>query len=83
MSDDILSVVYLLLVLTLILPEFIYANKNKNIFFKNLLIWSVIIGLIVIVFKLIKYWLQRRVFKVCIMKCISLPCRETIGRIVN
>jgi hypothetical protein len=55
MSDDILSVVYLLLVLTLILPGFIYANKNKKIFLKNLLIWSVIIGLIVIVFKLIKY----------------------------
>ena len=36
MSDDILSVVYLLLVLALVLPGFIYMNKNKKTFLKNL-----------------------------------------------
>ena len=47
MNDDILSVVYLLLVLVLILPGFIYANKNKKTFLSNLLIWSVIIGYLI------------------------------------
>ncbi len=51
MNDDILSVVYLFLVLALILPGFIYANKNKKTFFNNLLIWLIIIGVIVILFK--------------------------------
>ncbi len=51
MSDDILSVVYLFLVLALILPGFIYANKNKKIFFNNILIWSIIVGVIVILIK--------------------------------
>ncbi len=51
MNDDILSIVYFLLVLALILPGFIYANKNKKTFFNNLLIWSIIIGIIVIFFK--------------------------------
>ena len=51
MNDDFLSVVYLLLVLVLILPGFIYANKNRKIFFNNFLIWLVIIGVIVIFLK--------------------------------
>jgi len=52
MNNEILSVVYLLLVLALVLPGFFYANKNKNIFFKNLIIWIGIVGLIVIVLNL-------------------------------
>ena len=51
MSDEILSVIYLILILILILPGFIYANKNKKIFFNNLFIWSVIIGVIIILIK--------------------------------
>ncbi len=51
MTDDILSVVYLFLVLALILPGFIYANKNKKTFFNNFLIWLIIIGIIIILFK--------------------------------
>ena len=51
MKDNVLSVVYLLLVLALVLPGFIYANKNKKTLFKNFLIWLVIIGLIVILSK--------------------------------
>ena len=48
MSDDILSVVYLLLVLALVLPGFIYINKNKNTFLKNLFLWILIIFIIII-----------------------------------
>jgi len=51
MNDDILSVVYLFLVLALILPGFIYVNKNKKSFFNNLLIWFIIIGVLVILFR--------------------------------
>ena len=51
MNDDSLSVVYLLLVLVLILPGFIYANKNKKEFFNNLFIWIFIIGIIAIIIK--------------------------------
>ncbi|SMF73167.1 hypothetical protein SAMN02744631_0319 [Candidatus Pelagibacter sp. HIMB1321] len=51
MSDEILSVIYLILILILVLPGFIYANKNKKIFFNNLFIWSVIIGVIIILIK--------------------------------
>ena len=32
MSDDVLSIIYLLLILALILPGFVYANKNKKVF---------------------------------------------------
>jgi len=35
----------------LVLPGFIYANKNKKIFFNNLFIWAVIIGVIIILIK--------------------------------
>ena len=55
MNDDILSVIYLFLVLVLIIPGFIYAIKNKKEFFNNLLIWILIIGVIVIVSKFLFY----------------------------
>ena len=48
MSDKILSVIYLLLVLVLIFPSFLYANKNKKIFLKNIIIWIGIVGVIVV-----------------------------------
>jgi len=51
MNDDALSVVYLILVLVLLIPGFIYANKNKKEFFNNLLIWIFVIGIIVIIIK--------------------------------
>jgi hypothetical protein len=51
MSDEILSVIYLILILILVLPGFIYANKNKKIFFNNLFIWAVIISVIIILIK--------------------------------
>ena len=53
MNDEVLSVVYLLLVLALVFPGFVYANKNKKIFFKNLIIWLGIISIIIIFVNLI------------------------------
>ena len=51
MNEDILSVIYLILILILILPGFIYANKNKKLFLNNLFIWFLIIGIVVISLK--------------------------------
>ncbi len=51
MNDDALSVVYLILVLALLLPGFIFANKNKKEFLSNLFIWVFIIGIIAIIIK--------------------------------
>jgi len=55
MDNDVLSVIYLILILVLILPGFIYANKNKKVFFKNIFIWFLIIMIIVILFKFLFY----------------------------
>jgi len=54
MSHEILSVIYLLLVLTLVLPGFLYANKNKKIFLKNLIIWIGIVGVIIVLINFFK-----------------------------
>ena len=48
MSDEILSAVYLFLVLALVLPGFIYMNKNKKIFLKNLFLWVVMVGIVML-----------------------------------
>ena len=48
MGEDILSVIYLLLVIALVFPGFYYANKNKKVFLKNLIIWLGIIGMVII-----------------------------------
>ena len=48
MGEDILSVIYLLLVIALVFPGFYYANKNKKVFLKNLIIWLSIIGIVII-----------------------------------
>ena len=48
MGEDILSVIYLLLVIALVFPGFYYANKNKKVFLKNLIIWLSIIGIVMI-----------------------------------
>mgnify|MGYP001269225441 CR=1 FL=1 len=55
MENEILSIIYLLLVLILIIPGFLYTNKNKKIFFKNLLIW---IGVISFIFFCVKFFYQ-------------------------
>ena len=48
MGENILSVIYLLLVIALGFPGFYYANKNKKVFLKNLIIWLGIIGIVII-----------------------------------
>ena len=48
MGENILSVIYLLLVIVLVFPGFYYANKNKKVFLKNLFIWSGIVGIVTI-----------------------------------
>ena len=48
MGENILSVIYLLLVIALVFPGFYYANKNKKVFLKNLIIWSGIVGIVTI-----------------------------------
>ena len=48
MGENILSAIYLLLVIALIFPSFYYANKNKKVFLKNLIIWLGIIGIVII-----------------------------------
>ena len=54
MGEDILSVIYLLLVIALVFPGFYYANKNKKVFLKNLIIWIGVIGIILIFTKFLK-----------------------------
>ena len=54
MGEDILSVIYLLLVIALVFPGFYYANKNKKVFLKNLIIWLGIIGVVIIFAYLLK-----------------------------
>ena len=49
MSDDILSIIYLLTVIVLVFPGFYYANQNKKIFLKNLMVWIGVIGIIMII----------------------------------
>ena len=48
MGENILSVIYLLLIIALVFPGFYYANKNKKVFLKNLVIWLGIIGMVII-----------------------------------
>ena len=55
MNDDILSVIYLLLILAFIFPNFYYLNKNKKKFFYNLFTWIIIVGIIVIISKFLFY----------------------------
>ena len=48
MGENILSVIYLLFVIALVFPGFYYANKNKKVFLKNLIVWLGIIGIVII-----------------------------------
>ena len=52
MNDDVLTFIYLLLILFLIVPGFLYANKNKKTFLKILIIWIGIVGIIFVLLNL-------------------------------
>ena len=49
MSDKILSFIYLTLILVLVMPAFLYMNKNKKTFIKNILWWAIIVFIILII----------------------------------
>ena len=46
MSDNILSFIYLTLILVLVMPAFIYMTKNKKTFIKNFSWWAIIVFII-------------------------------------
>ena len=52
--DQIMSAIFLIAVLSLILPGFLSTNNQLKQFFKNLSIWTIIILIIIIMIYLIK-----------------------------
>tara|TARA_B100001027_G_scaffold81305_1_gene55675 strand:+ start:1083 stop:1253 length:171 start_codon:yes stop_codon:yes gene_type:complete len=46
--DQFFSILALILILILILPNFIKTNYNNKQFFKNIFIWGIIVALVMI-----------------------------------
>ena len=46
--EEIIPAIGLIAILILVLPEFINSNVKKNLFFKNLFIWGIIVSLLMI-----------------------------------
>jgi|TARA_B100001094_G_scaffold271195_1_gene276385 hypothetical protein len=53
-TDQIMSAIFLVAVLTLILPNFLAANNKLKEFFKNISIWAIIILVIIVIIYFIK-----------------------------
>ena len=53
-TDQIMSAVFLIAVLTLILPGFLSTNNKLKQFLNNLSIWTIIVLLIIVIIYLIK-----------------------------
>ena len=51
MKSKIPYIVYLIGVLILITPAFLAGNLNKKTFFKNVAIWSIILLMIIFIYK--------------------------------
>jgi len=51
--EQVIPAIFLIAVLILVLPGFLATNSKPKQFFKNLLIWSVIVSVIVITLNLI------------------------------
>ena len=51
---QIIPTIFLIAVLILVLPGFLKTNSKSKIFTKNLFIWSIIVGIVVIVSYLIR-----------------------------
>ena len=51
--EEIIPAIALIAILILVLPEFINTNIKKNLFFKNLSIWGIIVLVVVILSYLI------------------------------
>ena len=47
--EEIIPAIALIAILILVLPEFISTNIKKNLLFKNLFIWGIIVLLLMIV----------------------------------
>jgi len=47
--DKIVPIIFLLTILILVLPNFLETNSKLKLFFKNLIIWSIIVVFVVIV----------------------------------
>jgi len=54
--EQIVPAIFLIAVLILIVPSFLRSNSKSKQFFKNLFIWSIIVGFVVIVSILIFKW---------------------------
>ena len=52
--DQIMSVIFLIAVLTLILPSFLSANNKLKEFLRNLSIWAIIILVIIVIIYFVK-----------------------------
>ena len=52
--DQVMSAIFLIAVLTLILPSFLSSNKKLKEFLKNLSIWAIIILVIIVIIYFIK-----------------------------
>jgi len=48
-TDQIMSAIFLIAVLTLIIPSFLSSNNKLSEFLKNLSIWAIIILVIIVV----------------------------------
>ena len=53
-TDQMMSVIFLLAVLTLILPGFLSTNSKLKEFLRNLSIWAIIILVIIVIIYFIK-----------------------------
>ncbi len=54
--ENIIPAFFLIAVLVLVLPAFLRSNSKSKQFLKNLFIWSVIVGFVVVVSNLIFKW---------------------------
>ena len=53
-ADQIMSAIFLVAVITLILPSFLSTNNSLKEFLRNLSIWAIIILVIIVIIYLIK-----------------------------
>ena len=51
--EEIIPAIAMIAILILVIPEFLRTNIKKNLFFKNLFIWGIIVLLLVIVLSFI------------------------------
>ena len=53
-TDQLMSAIFLIAVLTLILPSFLSTNNKLKQFIQNLSIWAIILFVIIVIIYLIK-----------------------------